>query len=108
MLKRLLPVDCPPSIEPDGLGNDPIYSDPAEMVEFFAVHLQADDGVVQACALCQLSNCHYTELLSATESAHSVAAIAASHATLESVPRQLVHDLGENETSFVHDLHTPC
>lgn len=91
-----------------GQGTERHAAGDAEMVEFFAVRLQTDDGVAQACALRQLSDCHHPELLGATESAHSVVAVVTPHATLKRVPGQLVHDLGENETSFVHDLHTPC
>lgn len=79
----------------------------AEVVGIFAVH-QADDGVSQTCALRELSDCHHPELLCATESADFVITVVASRATLKRVSGQLIHDLCESETSFVHDVRTLC
>ena len=70
-----------------GQGTERHAAGNAEVVKFFALRLQADDDVAQACTLRQLSDCHHTELLRATECAHSVVAVVASHAMLEDMPR---------------------
>ena len=55
----------PPVVKLVGFGQcaEQHVADDVEVVEFFAMRLQADNGVARTCALHQLSDYHHPELL---------------------------------------------
>jgi len=75
----------------------------AHVVELVAVGAQADLDVAQALAQRQLGEGHAQELVEAGEGLDPAVAVVAPHAAAKGLGREMVHELGKDESARMHD-----